>query len=142
MRWLGVALATGLAACADKSVVDTNAVAGTTISGAYGLTSINGRPLPQNLGRDGLGAVDVLAGSIQLNSDATYLDVLVVRRRGGNGVEILTDTIRGGFLHVDRTVMMTPKNGGDPSFFDFQDDGSLSNELPGFWMVYRRDAVR
>ena len=141
MRWLGVLATAGLVACGDKStgLLSRDPIYETGLSGSYGLASINGSPLPQNFGRDGLGAVDVLAGTIHLRNDATYTDVLVIRRRGGHGVEIFTDTIRGGYLHIDRTVMMTPSTGGDMSFYDIGDDGSLSNEIPGFYLVYRKD---
>lgn len=143
MRWWGV-LATaglaGLAACGDKTTgLRGNSVPEIELAGSYGLTSINGSALPQNFGRDGVGAVDVLAGAIHLNSDATYLDVLVIRRRGAHGVEIFADTVRGGYMHIDRTVMMTPSGGGDMSFLDLGDDGSLSNGVPGFWLLYRKE---
>lgn len=142
MRRLGAVLAaTALAACAaDRStgVADQrSAKVPAAIAGMYGLTSVNGRALPQNFGVGTLGAVDLLSGSIQLNDDATYLDILTIRRRGSGGIQVWSDTVRGGYVHFAGTVMLTAVS-GDVSFYDLDKNGYLVSSIPGFWLVYKR----
>lgn len=137
MRWAmaGLALAS-VVACAVESPV---APVAPSVAGSYGLWTLNGRPMPQLLGGDGVGSVDLLSNVIQLDADATYLDILTLRRRGSHGIEIEVDTVSGGYLHFDRTLMLQPTDGSGASFYDIPDTKTLAASSPGFSVVYRRD---
>ena len=144
MRWKGVVacVAASALACSGEKLVgpDANAtLVRSTLTGVYELASINANGLPQFVGRDGLGDIDVVGGVIQLNDDATYTDILSLRRRGGHGIVFFTDTIHGGYMHFGATLMLQPSDGNPLTFMDIRSDGSLMNAMPGFYLLYKRD---
>ena len=128
-------------ACSGEKLIPTQpdaALVRSPLSGVYSLSSINSGALPQFVGYDGLGSIDVVGGVIQLKDDATYLDILSLRRRGGHGVVFYTDTIRGGYMHFQQTLMMQPADGSGTTFMEIETDGSLANLIPGYYLLYRR----
>ena len=63
----------------------------------------------------------------------------IYKLRQLNGVGIYADTVRGGYLYFERTLMLQPADGGIVSFFSLPDAKTLSWDLPGYYLVYRRD---
>jgi hypothetical protein len=139
MRWILLVTMVGAMACAQDSAVAPAAPANANaLAGTYGLSTVNNLSPPQTLGTDGVGLVDLLSGTLQLNADASYLDILTFRERGSAGIAIVYDTIRGDYLHFDQTLLLNPKSGGESSFFVISDANTLVSPNPGFSLVYRR----
>lgn len=139
---LAVAGVMACVACSGSDAVSPQSAprATSTLSGTYGLSSLSGLPLPQTIGADGLGAIDVLGGTIQLNADGSYLDVLTFRRRGAGGIQVIADTLRGSFFELNRVLVMNPR-GGDSELASLQGPDSLGIDAYGLHFVYQRTAI-
>ncbi|HEX4683459.1 MAG TPA: hypothetical protein VH277_12155 [Gemmatimonadaceae bacterium] len=135
---VGLAAAT-IAGCTDVVPVAPGppAQAADAVIGAYGMATVDGYPLPMQIGYEGSTAVDALSGTIQLEANGNFRNILTYRTRGAGGVKIISDTLSGTFLHFENVLLLEPKDGSAPSFLDITDEKTLTS-----WdydvIVYRR----
>jgi hypothetical protein len=135
---VGLAAAT-IAGCTEVVPVAPRAPAqaADAVIGAYGMATLDGYPLPMQIGYEGSMAVDALSGTIQLEANGSFRNILTYRTRGPAGVNIYSDTLSGTFLHFENVLLLQPKDGGAPSFVDVTDAKTLTS-----WdydvIVYRR----
>lgn len=97
------------------------------VVGAYGMATVDGYALPMQVGQEGSMAIDALSGMLELDSAATFRNILTLRTRGPGGIHIYTDTIEGTFLHFQDVLLLQPSDGSAPFFMDVTDEKTLTS---------------
>ena len=105
LRLLTVGGLVALAACSDSSGPDA------TIHGTYTLRTVNGQTLPATIFQDASGRFDITGGTLTLNSNGTFTDVVMFRIV--SGTTTITDQASGTgtFAEAGNTVTFTTTDG-------------------------------
>ncbi|HXT15931.1 MAG TPA: hypothetical protein VN706_09915 [Gemmatimonadaceae bacterium] len=134
---LSLAVASVFACAKDAPMAPNAVIAPDAVIGQYNIATVDGFNLPMQIGQQGSTGVDVLAGALELEEDASFRDIVTIRTRGAGGVKVYVDTVVGSFLHFQNTLLLTPRDGSSPTFLDVTDDKTLTS-----WdfdvIVYRR----
>lgn len=128
--------AVGAVACATDST-SPNSVP-QTVSGVYGLATVNGQGLPALLGQNDTAKAELLSGSIRLGADSSFVDEVSVRVTVPSGATVQADTIRGAYSLIGTTLVFQPNDGSAAYFLTVSDTHTLTEDDPGFLIVYRR----
>ena len=127
MRRIVVVLAlASVVGCTQESPI-APAVRVDRVVGAYGMASVDGYALPMQVGQEGSMAIDALSGMLELDSAATFRNIIIYRTRGSGGIHIYADTVQGTFLHFQDVLLLQPKDGSAPFFMDVTDDKTLTS---------------
>ena len=128
--------AVGAIACAKDSTSPNLVTQG--VAGVYGIATVNGQALPTLLGQNDTAKAELLSGSITLGTDSSFADVVSVRVTVPSGVTVQGDTIRGIYSMVGTTLVFEPSDGSGAYFLTVTDTHTLTEDDPGFLIVYRR----
>ena len=128
---LGLAVACTLGACSRSP---TSPVVGA--SGTYTLRTVNGGALPATLFQSGDTTVDVTAGDVSLNQDATASYSLTLSATVSGQSTTRTQTGQGTWTLTGNTVVATWQGGGGNPFA--HPGNHPPGTLSGVPLVFRR----
>jgi len=97
------------------------------VVGRYSIATVNGQVLPLQIGAEGSMAIDALGGKLDLDTSATFVNVVTYRTRGPGGIQVYTDTVSGHFFHYQNTLLLQPDDGSTPFFLDITDAKTLTS---------------
>ena len=132
---LAAALAV-LAACGDDSTAPDDE----DVAGVYTLLSINGQQLPAVVQQQGSDRAEITQGSITLNQNGTFTDVVQVRFTISGQVSSQTETATGNWTLNGTTVTLNPTSPQGSTSYTMTWDGNdrLTQLFEGFTLVYGR----
>lgn len=128
------ALLLTFASCSDASGP------GSSRLGRYTLRKINGADLPGIVAENSVAKLEFLSGALRLNTDGSFtdsMDLKVIPLQGGD-IRRLTDVASGSFTISKDTVYFHSVRIGEEYHMVFQTAGSLTQELGGSILVYRK----
>lgn len=128
---LAIVAAVLCAACADSTGPDTTHV------GVYHLRTVNGEPLPFTLAQVGPDRVEVTAGQIILNPDATFTDRTTFRIVESGGTEMQDQTATGTYTTNGSVVQLTPTGAARYSVA-IRDNRVLTQTVETLVLVYTK----
>lgn len=128
------ALSLILASCSDASGP------GPSRLGRYTLRKINGADLPGIVAQNSVAKLEFLRGALRLNTDSSFTDstdLKVIPLQGGD-IRLVTDVATGTYRMAKDTVYFDSVRPGEEYYMVFQTAGSLTQELGGSILVYRK----
>ena len=133
-------LASALAVFAACGSDDSTGPEETNIEGAYTLTTINGQQLPVVVEQQGSDRAEVTQGTVTLNADRTFSDVIQLRFTISGQVTSETDAANGTWTRTGSTVQFNPTApaGSTPYSMTWDGDDRLTQTFQGFTLVYER----
>ena len=139
MKQLAILLSLLVIGCGDASGPETSHF------GRYVLRTLNGKAVPTIQSENANGRLEFLSGSLRINSDNTFTDSTEIRVtpmfRGeplpGGEVQHYYDVAWGLHRISGDTVYLTSIR-GEHYFMVFQASGSLTQQLSGNLLQYRR----
>lgn len=123
-----------VAGCADASGP------GDSRLGRYRLARINGSELPGVVVQNAAVRLEFLSGALRLNADDSFTDSTSIKRTElvQGAVTFLTDVASGTYRISQDTVYFDSVRPGEEYFMVFQAAGSLTQQLGGSILVYRK----
>jgi hypothetical protein len=109
------------------------------VQGVYALLSINGMPTPILLGADDTAQVELTQSIMTLNADLSYAEIYTLRLTAPSGVQTQLDTLAGTFVLQGTTLTFQPSDGSGAYQMVVTDEHTLTENDPGFVLVYHRD---
>jgi hypothetical protein len=109
------------------------------VQGVYALLTINGVPTPLLLGQNDTAKVELTQSLMTLNNDLSYTEVYSLRLTIPSGIQTQVDTLRGSFVINGTTLTFQPSDGSGAYQMVVTDEHTLTENDPGFVLVYRRD---
>ena len=118
--------------------VDTSGPADMRL-GRYTLRKINGSDLPGVVLQNSVARLEFTSGALRLNKDFSFTDStnLKVTPMQGGDVRHLTD-VAAGTYRISRDTVYFDSTRSEQYFMVFQTAGSLTQELGGSTLVYRK----
>ena len=130
---LSLLLALLLSACVDTAGVDDLRY------GRYTLDRMNGMALPGTLINNSVARLELLSGSLWLHRDGNFTDSTQARLTAvkGGTVQFVTDVAAGTYRIAGDTLYLDSTR-GEQYHMIFQAAGSITQELSGSTLVYRK----
>lgn len=108
--------------------------------GRYRLARINGSQLPGVVVQNAAVRLEFLSGALRLNADNSFTDSTAIKRTdlAQGAVTFSTDVASGTYRISTDTVYFDSVRPGEEYFMVFQVSGSLTQELGGSILIYRK----
>ncbi|HUF50129.1 MAG TPA: hypothetical protein VMN60_04815 [Longimicrobiales bacterium] len=119
--------------CGDSSTD----VAATAHVGTYTLRTIDNAPLPVTILVEGTASLVITAGSVNLNSDATFTDRTDYQIVSGTTTISDSDVAAGTYTRNGSTIELRTSDGGVYSMA-FSNGNTLTQTFEGSVLVYRK----
>lgn len=118
------------AGCRDAAAPVTNLHVGT-----YTLREINGHAPPQIVSDDADGTISIVAGSVILNADNSFVDSTELQIVNAGGIGTFHDVGRGSYRFSNDTVFFRTQSS---EYVMVRDGAELVQDFDGIELVYRR----
>jgi hypothetical protein len=109
------------------------------VQGVYNLMSVNGVATPIILAQDDTAKVELAQSIMTLNGDFSYNEIFTIRLTAPSGIQTEVDTLRGNYLQEGTTLTFQPSDGSGAYQMAVTDENTLTENEPGFVLVYRRN---
>jgi hypothetical protein len=127
-------------ACSDSTDPASKTVAQKiNVNGAYALVTVNGSPTPVLLGQDDTAKLELLGSAMTLEANTNFREVFSLRLTAPSGVQMRSDTVAGTFVSDGATVVFKPADGSPTYQMTVTDAHTLTENDPGFVIVYHRN---
>jgi hypothetical protein len=108
------------------------------VHGVYNLVSVNGVTTPILLAQDDTAKLELTQSIMTLNADLSYNEIFTLRLTAPAGIQTEVDTLRGNFAQDGATLTFQPSDGSGAYQMAVTDENTLTENEPGFVLVYRR----
>ncbi len=107
-----------------------------TIFGRYTLRSVDGEAVPVIMSQVPNFKLEIMTGTITLNSDNTFKDSTDMRRTDGTVARIVTDVAQGSFVRTGDVIDLSSTRGEHYSMTVAE--RTLTQNLSGNILLYRK----